>query len=333
MRPVHRLDTTGADPCRGRVVWAPAKSLWYGAMLLGWLALAPTYTTIGAVAFFVVSTYMSLLHGHSIGLHRGFIHRSFDAAKWLERLLVYVGVLVGMAGPFGILRIHDYRDWAQRQRDCHDFFAHRRAPLVDLFWQLTARFEFERPPHFRIDEDFASDPFYRFLERTWMLQQLPLALVLYAIGGTPWVVWGICARVATSVIGHWSVTYWCHRPGAGAWRVHGASVQAANLEGLGWLTYGECWHNNHHAFPESARIGLEPGQADPGWRVLCAFRRLGWVHRLGEPRPAEEREDLEPIADAPNAAHVSGARKRIGRSGPRTVALPRGRESARRPRA
>lgn len=292
MQPVHRIADADADACRGRVVWAPAKSLWNNSMLLGWLTLAWSYTTPGAVAFAAISTYLSLLLGHSVGLHRRFIHRSYDCAKWLERVLVYIGVLVGMAGPFGILRIHDHRDWAQRQRVCHDFFSHRRAPLVDLFWQLNARFEFERPPDFRVEAEFAGDWFYRLLDRTWMLQQALVALVLYAIGGLPWVVWGVCGRVAVSVIGHWSVTYWCHRPGHGVWRVQGACVQAANLRGLGWLTYGECWHNNHHAFPESARIGLEPGQADPGWRVLCLFQRLGWIQRLGAPRPEDEREDL-----------------------------------------
>lgn len=296
MKPVHRVDATTADPCRGRVVWAPAKSLWNNSMLFSWLALAPTYTTPGAVAVFAGATYFTLLLGHSIGLHRGLIHRSYDCAKWLERSLVYIGVLVGMAGPFGVLRIHDYRDWAQRQPTCHDFFAHRRAPLLDLFWQLNARFEFERPPGFQVESELAADRFYRILERTWMFHQVPVAVLLYVIGGLPWVVWGVCARVAVSVIGHWSITYWCHNPGQGAWRVRGAGVQASNLNGLGWLTYGECWHNNHHAFPESARIGLEPGQADPGWWVLRAFRRIGWVHRLGEPRDVREREDLEPAA-------------------------------------
>jgi fatty-acid desaturase len=59
-----------------------------------------------------------------------------------------------------------------------------------------------------------------------------------------------------------------------------ASAQASNLPGLGLFTYGECWHNNHHAFPESARIGLDPGQADPGWWVLQQFaKRLGDIPR------------------------------------------------------
>ena len=63
-----------------------------------------------------------------------------------------------------------------------------------------------------------------------------------------------------SVTGHWIVTYLTHNPGPGAWRVPDAGVQASNLAGCGLITMGECWHNNHHAFPESARMGLQPGE-------------------------------------------------------------------------
>lgn len=76
----------------------------------------------------------------------------------LERLLVYVGVLVGVAGPFSILRVHDERDWAQRQDACHDFFAHRRSPLLDLLWQLNCRFRFARPPAFAVEKAQPSRP-------------------------------------------------------------------------------------------------------------------------------------------------------------------------------
>jgi fatty-acid desaturase len=103
-------------------------------------------------------------------------------------------------------------------------------------------------------------------------------------------------RVAVSVTSHWIVTYFAHNPGAGHWDVAGAAVQAANLPGWGFLTHGECWHNNHHAFPESARLGLAPGEFDPGWQVLRVLQKWGWVSRLNGPRPAEQREDLEPQA-------------------------------------
>jgi fatty-acid desaturase len=300
MRPgVHRIDATSADASAGRVVLAPAKAAWSLAMLAGALVLAPLTFSWGALVLFFALTYATLLLGHSVGMHRRLIHRSYDCAKWLERTLVYLGVVVGMAGPFGLMRVHDVRDWAQREPDCHDFFSHRRSLLHDAFWQLACRFEFERPPAFHIEREFADDPWYRFLERTWMLQQLPLAAVLFAIGGWGWVAWGVCMRVIVSITGHWVVTYLTHNPGPGDWRVPAAGVQASNLDGMGLLTMGECWHNNHHAFPESARIGLQPGETDPAWWVIRGMQRLGWVTRVGAPRPDGLREDLV-------AAGVSG---------------------------
>jgi fatty-acid desaturase len=295
MKPVARMNGQAADAVQGRVVWSPVKSLWNMTMLAVALAFAPRFVTPGAVVLFGVTTYCSLLLGHSVGMHRRFIHRSYSCRKWLERTLVYIGVLVGVAGPFGILRVHDERDWAQRQRACHDFFAHRRSPFVDLFWQLNSRFRFARPPVFTIEPEFANDAWYRFLQQTWMLQQLPVALACYAIGGWSWVIWGVPVRVCVSVIGHWSITYWCHNPGPGRWRVTGAAVQASNLRGLGMLTYGECWHNNHHAFPESARIGLAKGQTDPAAWIIEAFAKLGWAWSIGTPRPEAQRDDLQDV--------------------------------------
>jgi len=244
------------------------------------------------VILFLVLSYATLLFGHSLGMHRRLIHKTFECSKALERLLVWLGVMVGMAGPFGILKIHDLRDWAQRQPSCHAFFAHRRGLWVDAFWQLHCSFRFEKPPRFIIEPEFANDPWYRFMERTWPLHQLLLAGALYAIGGMSWVVWGVPVRIAVSVTSHWVVTYFAHNPGPGRWLVKGAAVQASNLEYWGFLTHGECWHNNHHAFPESARMGLEHGQLDTGWEVLKIMERLGLVYSIGVARSVDRREDL-----------------------------------------
>jgi stearoyl-CoA desaturase (delta-9 desaturase) len=294
MRPgVFRIDGGGASPSDGRVVFAPAKAFWNLSMLGGALLLAPMTFSAGGLLVFFILTYVTLLLGHSVGMHRRFIHRAYDCPKWLERFLVYLGTLVGMAGPLGILRIHDLRDWAQREPDCHDFFSHRRSLWVDAWWQLTSRFEFERPPRFTIEPEFAQDGFYRWLERTWMLQQVPLALLLFFGGGWSWVIWGVPVRVCVSVIGHWVVTYLTHNPGPGRWHVHGAGVQATNLPGYGFVTMGECWHNNHHAFPESARIGLSDGEVDPAWQVIRCLQGFGLVSRIGLPREQQARGDIE----------------------------------------
>jgi fatty-acid desaturase len=318
--PVFRVHGEGASASAGRVVWSPLKTLWIGSFIAAALAFAPATASVAAVTMFALLTYTTLLLGHSVGMHRCFIHRSVDCAKPVERVLVYAGVLVGMAGPLGILRIHDIRDWAQRERACHDFFAHRKPLWLDALWQLTCRFEFERPPRVEIEAQVLGDPWYRWMERTWMLQQLVPAAILYAIGGWPWVVWGVFVRVPVSVTGHWIVTYLTHDPGAptlaslaaprggwsalgaarrrtgaGRWRVPDAGVQASNLAGCGFITMGECWHNNHHAFPESARMGLHRAEFDPGWWVIRALAHMGLVTRAGLPRDERLREDLEHV--------------------------------------
>ncbi len=292
MKPVLRVDGRNANPCEGRPVLDCPKAVWNGCLIAVSLVAGPTFFNWSAFALFVVSTYVTLLVGHSVGMHRMLIHRSFQCAKPLERFLIYVGVLVGVAGPFGIVRVHDMRDWAQRQSVCHDFFAHTRGFWRDLSWQLFYRFRFAFPPTFTIEPNIRHDHFYRFLEATWRWQQLPIAIVLFLIGGWPWVVWGVCVRVIVSTAGHWTITYFCHNPGPGRWTVKGAYVQATNLSGLGLLTYGECWHNNHHAFPESARIGLEVGQLDPGWIVIRSLERARLVWNVGRPRSDELRDDL-----------------------------------------
>ena len=248
---------------------------------------------LGSVYFFLAFTYLSMLFGHSIGMHRRLIHRSFECSKPLERFLVWIGVLVGMAGPFGILKIHDTRDWAQRQSNCHEFFAHKRGVFIDAFWQMHCTFKFEKPPKFNVEAEFAEDRWYIFMERTWLLQQIAFGGVLLFFGGVSWLVWGLLVRVAVSVASHWIVTYFAHNPGAGDWFVKGAFVQASNLKKLAFLTHGECWHNNHHAFPESARMGICPGQLDTGWLVSKGMEKIGLVRNLGVPRAEFGREDLE----------------------------------------
>lgn len=293
MRPaVERIGEPSGDARRGRIRWAPLKSLWINACGVIFVVSVPFATTVGSVTFFLAFTYATLLLGHSVGMHRHLIHRTWEGPKWLERSLVYAGVLVGMAGPLGVIRIHDVRDWAQRARHCHDFFSHRASFWQDALWQLNCRFEFEEPPTIRIENETAGDGFYRFLERTWILQQIPLGIGLFAIGGWSWVIWGIFGRVFVSVFGHWTVTYLTHNPGPGRWLVPDAGVQASNLPGHGLITIGECWHNNHHAFPESARIGLAADEFDPGWIVIEWLHSLGLAWNIGVPRDLEDQGDL-----------------------------------------
>lgn len=289
----------------GRIEWAPAKSLWIGGMSLAALVAGPAFVTPGAVLLFAATTVVTLCAGHSVGMHRLLVHRSFVARRWVEYVLVYLGTLVGMAGPVGMVRLHDMRDWAQRQPECHDLLANRTPLLRDAVLQMHARLVLHRPPRFAPEPRLTHDSFFRWLEATWMAQQLPWAALFYAAGGWPWLVWGIPVRVAVSLTGHWLVVHLTHRNGPQGWVVDGESVQGHDLPAAAWLTFGEAWHSTHHAWPDSARLGIEDGQADPGWWLLRALARLGLVWDLKQPEHLQPRPGVRRTATAPRAPAAS----------------------------
>lgn len=297
------------DACRGRVVWTPARSVWTGAMSLVALVAGPLTFTWDAFGLFIVASAVTLCAGHSVGMHRLLIHRSFVARKWLERILVYIGTLVGMAGPFGMIAAHDIRDWAQRQAACHDLYAHRRRFLHDAWWQMHCAVRLDRPPVLRIEPEVRNDRFYAWLERHWMLQQAPWALAFFVVGGLPWVVWGIAVRVAVSLTGHWLIGHFAHRRGHQGWAVDGVAVQGYNIPYVSLLTFGESWHGNHHAFPGSARLGVEAGQADPGWWLIGLFRLAGLARDVRQPGDLKPRDGLRRVGAVPSEVPSQGVGK------------------------
>ena len=97
MRPcVFRVNARGADPVHGRVVWAPAKSLWFNGHLLIALVGGPLTYSVAPVLLCLGLTYLTLLLGHSVGMHRRLIHRTFRLPVWLDGFFIYLGVLVGI---------------------------------------------------------------------------------------------------------------------------------------------------------------------------------------------------------------------------------------------
>jgi stearoyl-CoA desaturase (delta-9 desaturase) len=294
-----------SDPMAGKVRWDPLRSLWNGGMMLAALALGPMYFSWDALLVCIVLLELSMCLGHSIGFHRRLIHRTFQCPLWLERTLVWMGTLVGMQGPFWIIQSHDFRDWAQRQPNCHAYLRHGQGRIKDAFWNLHCRLQLDHPPGFDPGPGIGDDRFYRFLQRTWMLQQVPVAILLYLIGGIPWLVWGVFVRVATGVSMHWFVGYICHSHGPQSWIVNDGAVQAHNVPWAAFFSMGESWHNNHHAFPASARHGLYPGQLDIGFAVICVLRKAGLAWDVQTPDILPMRKGITPVAD--NARRVSPA--------------------------
>lgn len=279
-------------PSNGRIVFAPVKAIWLAANIALGLLGVVLFPEIDAALVFVALSAVTICAGHSVGMHRLLIHRSFQTHRAVEYLLVWLGTLVGMAGPVGMIITHDMRDWHQRQSTCPPHPAHAAGFWRDAWWQLCCTYRLSDPPTVTLESRVRDDPFYGFLERTWMLQQLPVAALLFAIGGWAWVLWGCSLRIAVSLVGHWMVGHYAHRQGAQTWVIEGLAVQGYNLPGLGLLTFGENWHGNHHAFPHSARLGVEPGQLDPGFALIKALEKVGLASDVKTPGSEPARKGL-----------------------------------------
>jgi len=292
----ERIDDSGDSSANdGKVELSKTKLIWLGSLLLISIIGGVLTFSFEVLSVFVISTGVSLCLGHSLGMHRRLIHQSYQCPLWLEYFFVHLGVIVGLAGPIGMIKTHDMRDWAQRQHKCHDYFGHKQPMLIDAYWQLFCDIKLDKPPTFLLEKRVKDDRVFSFMESTWILQQLPWALLFFFIGGLPWVIWGVCMRVSVSILGHWLIGYFAHNQGERHWHVKGAHIQGHNVRFAAILTMGESWHNNHHAYPGSAKLGIKPGQIDLGWSVLMLLQKIGLVWKLILPPDLPNRPELERI--------------------------------------
>ena len=200
-------------------------------------------------SFLVFALYRNdCVPGHSLGMHRLLIHHSYKCPKWLEYFFIHLGTVFGMAGPFGMMRAHDIRDWAQRHPACHDYLKHGSGFFKDGWWQLHC--------------DLALDYLRNLLLKSrWRKTRYISSCKAHGCcnncrGQSCFICWadgpgyrGISVRIPIQLTGHWLVGYFSHNFGTRDWEIEGAAVQGYNVDIAGLFTMGEAWHNNHHAFP------------------------------------------------------------------------------------
>ncbi|AEI62014.1 acyl-CoA desaturase [Corallococcus macrosporus] len=262
----------------GTLRFDPARTLWLWAMLIPGVTVGLPAATPTTVAVSLLLTVATLCLGHSVGLHRGVIHRTYEAGPLTRGVLAYLFVLSGLGGPLSWARLHAVRDYWQSRPDCPRYFAYGHSMVRDFGWNLHLRFEAaDGRALARLPSDVLTDPWLRFLERTWPLHVLGLSGVVLAALGPEAVALCVCARTAASIIGHWAVGYAAHVWGERRYTLPGAAESGTNSWVLGVLSFGEGFHNNHHAFPCSARMGQKPHELDLGWWAIRALRRLGLV--------------------------------------------------------
>jgi stearoyl-CoA desaturase (delta-9 desaturase) len=269
----------------GRVRLDPVRALWlWGMAVPGLVAGLPALTT-ATTALALGLTLLTLCLGHSVGLHRGIIHRAYESGPVTRGVLAWLFVLSGLGGPLSWARLHAVRDYWQNRADCPRYFAYDHGLMRDFGWNLHCRFEAaDDRADGRLPADVLGDRWLRFLEATWPLHVMALAAAIAWTLGPGAVAVCVCARTAAGIFGHWFVGYAAHAWGEQPRLVPGAAESGTNLRLLGVVSFGEGFHNNHHAFPRSARMGLDRGQVDLGWIALRGLSVIGLVRSLRTPQ-------------------------------------------------
>jgi stearoyl-CoA desaturase (delta-9 desaturase) len=141
-----------------------------------------------------------------------------------------------------------------------------------MMHEVPAKSEVER-----LTKDISGDPVYQFLDNYFLLVQFALAGVLYLLGGLPFVVWGIFVRLVLVYHCTWFVNSATHKFG---YRTYESGDRSTNCWWVALLTYGEGWHNNHHAFQYSARHGLKWWEVDMTWMTIRLLQILGLASKV-----------------------------------------------------
>ena len=244
-----------------------------------------------AAVFYVVSGL-----GITVGYHRYFTHGSFKAKRPLRIALAVAGSLA-MQGPV-IDWVADHRRhhaFSDKEGDPHSpwLYGTGAAALAKGFWHSHTGWLFDRDQtnERRFTPDLLADRDIRRVDRLFVLWSTLTLLVPALLGGLlTWSWWGALTAlfwgglVRVALLHHvtWSINSICHMIGA---QPFAARDHSSNVWPLAIMSFGESWHNLHHADPTCARHGVKRGQVDISARVIQAFEKLGWAHSVRWPTP------------------------------------------------
>ena len=273
------MDKTAARPAK--ISWVTGIGL--GVIHLGALcAFIPGTFNWSCVALMVVLYYITGAWGVCLNYHRVLTHRSVKLWKPLEYVTAVLGALTLQGGPIEWVSTHRaHHAHTDKEGDPHDI--HRGLLWSHMEWLYRPNdARLSAAEQLRLAPDLVGDPFYRFLEKTAPLWTVALALVLFALGGWPWVIWGIFVRIVVLYHITWLVNSAAHYTGYQSFRTGDRST---NNWWVALLAWGEGWHNNHHAFPFSARHGMRWFEVDATWWTIKVLAWLKLARDIKVPTP------------------------------------------------
>lgn len=241
-------------------------------------AFMPSLFSWKAVALFVFLYWLTASIGICLGFHRYLTHKGLEVPQWLGYLLVFCGTLACENGPLKWVAHHRmHHGGSDTDKDPHN--AKRGFWWAHLYWMVYFQPKFDRKEVLdSYSRDLATDKFYSFLDKYFVMIQVALGLALLAIGGWSFVVWGVFLRLVVVYHVTWLVNSAAHTFGYKNFQLK--DDLSTNCWWVGLLAFGEGWHNNHHAFAQSARHGLRPWEIDMTWYAICALRALGLAKNI-----------------------------------------------------
>lgn len=243
--------------------------------------LAPFYFTWGALGIAVLLWWAAGSLGICMGYHRLLTHRSFKTPKLFEYFLTTLGSLNWQGGPVkwvGTHRLHHKE--SDTDKDPH-------SPMHGFSWAHVL-WCFVKDPAGRdprkLAPDLERDRVHALLDRFFWVPQVALAVVLYALGGLPWVIWGVAVRTVFSYHATWFVNSASHYWG---YRNYETREESRNNWWVALISWGEGWHNNHHAHQRSAAHGLRWFEIDVTYWMIVALSWVGLARDIVLPKPEE----------------------------------------------
>jgi fatty-acid desaturase len=253
------------------------------------------YVDLGAVLVAVVLWAVAGMLGIGMGYHRLLTHRGYKTSRWVEYFLALCGTLALEGGPIFWTAVHRIH----HQKSDHEGDPH--TPREGTLWAHMGWIFLGEGLHQdaavlnHYVPDLACDPFHMSLSRWHWLSNVVVGLALLAWGGVAYVLWGIFFRTTWGLHSTWLVNSATHLWGSRRFKTRDDST---NNWWVALLTFGEGWHNNHHAHPTSARHGLAWYELDLNWIGIKTLEALGlaWDLQVAKIRPALTQDPDEAVA-------------------------------------
>ena len=276
---------------------------WMVVVHAGALA-APFFFSWAGLVTCLVLHWVTCSLGICLCYHRYLAHKSMKLRQPSEFALLVAGGISGEGSPL---------QWAAMHRVHHqrsDMKGDPHSPFDGTFWSHIAWLFLRQKPEHRqrlyrqYVPELAERPLLRFFDRTEVVWLVACGVILLALGGLPVLLWGMCVRMVFAYHSTWFVNSATHLWG---YRNYDTRDESKNLWWVAILSYGEGWHNNHHAHPSLAPAGHRWWEIDMTWWAIKFLKAIGQAYdvkgRVPEKtnRTTTEVTEIETVELKPSA--------------------------------